>query len=87
MATGYGAYIALPLIRDELDAATARGTQLTEQQAKQLLQKCLTVLYYRDARSLNKYELAVVTSSGATIEGPLTTPANWDVAEYVSGYE
>jgi len=87
IATGYGSYIAIPLIREEMDAAEARGVPLTEQQAKQLIQKCLTVLYYRDARSLNKYQLAVVNTLGATIEGPLTVESNWNVAHYVKGYE
>jgi len=84
IATGYGSYIAMPLMREELDS---RGGQLTEEEAKQLIRKCLTVLYYRDARSFNKYQLAVVSESGSTIEGPLTLESNWDVAQYVSGYE
>jgi len=84
IATGYGAYIALPLIREEIEA---RGGQLNEQQARQLINRCLTVLYYRDARSLNKYELAVVKSTGASVEGPLTLESNWNIAQYVKGYE
>jgi len=84
IATGYGAYIATPLMREELDS---REGKLTEAEAIQLVEKCLTVLYYRDARSLNKYELAVVNSTGARIDGPLTLQSNWNVAQYVSGYE
>ncbi|XP_054153460.1 proteasome subunit beta type-4-like [Oppia nitens] len=83
IATGYGSYIAIPLLRQALDEA---GGKLTEEQAKQVIQKCLTVLYYRDARSFNKYELAVVKKSGATVEGPLTLDSNWSIAHYVKGY-
>lgn len=84
IATGYGSYIAIPLMREELDS---KGGQLTEEEAKRLVEKCLTVLYYRDARSFNKYQLAVVNESGAHIEGPLTLQSNWNVAHYVAGYE
>ena len=51
IATGYGAYIAIPLLRAAVDG---KQDQLTEENAKQLLHECMRVLFYRDARSLDK---------------------------------
>lgn len=84
IATGYGAMIALPLMREALER---NGGPLSRQQAQELMEKCIQVLYYRDARSYPKYHLAVVNKDGATLEGPLQVSSNWDVAHYVRGYE
>lgn len=51
LATGYGAYIAQPLLRK---AVEGRENELTEQEALEIMEQCLRVLFYRDARSLNK---------------------------------
>ena len=51
IATGYGAYIAIPLLRAAVDG---KQDQLTEENAKRLLHECMRVLFYRDARSLDK---------------------------------
>lgn len=51
IATGYGAYIAVPLLRAAVDG---KQDELSEESAKQLLHECMRVLYYRDARSLDK---------------------------------
>lgn len=51
MATGYGAYIAQPLLRS---AVEGHENELTEEEARKILENSLRVLYYRDARSLNK---------------------------------
>lgn len=84
IATGYGAYIALPLMRDAYEKADGK---LTEVEAKELLVNCLRVLFYRDARAFHKYQIATVTKDGATVEGPLVLDSNWEVANMVSGYE
>lgn len=51
IATGYGAYIALPLLRDALER---KGGKLTKDEALVEMEKCMKVLFYRDARSLNR---------------------------------
>lgn len=51
LATGYGAYIALPLLRK---AVEGRENSLTEDEARKIMEESLKVLFYRDARSLNK---------------------------------
>jgi len=51
LATGYGAHIAQPLLRK---AVEGRETTLTEEEATKIMETCMRVLFYRDARSLNK---------------------------------
>lgn len=46
----------------------------------------MEVLYYRDARSYNKYEISVITNEGAKIEGPFTLDGDWKIADAVKGY-
>ncbi|NXH40455.1 PSB4 protein, partial [Dicaeum eximium] len=87
LATGFGAYLAQPLLRAALERDRDRDRdqdQLpTREEARELLERCLRVLYYRDARSFNRYEVAVVTEKGVELEGPLTLEANWDIAHAV----
>uniref|UniRef100_A0A8C5IBA7 Proteasome subunit beta type-4 n=1 Tax=Junco hyemalis TaxID=40217 RepID=A0A8C5IBA7_JUNHY len=83
LATGFGAYLAQPLLRAELE----RERLPTREEARELLERCLKVLYYRDARSFNRYEVATVTEKGVELEGPLTLEANWDIAHVVRGFE
>lgn len=52
IATGYGAHIALPLIREAQEKKP--HDQMTAQEARLLLINCLRVLFYRDCRALNK---------------------------------
>ena len=50
IATGYGAYLALPLMRDALE----KKPQMTKEEVRALMIQCLQVLYYRDTRAFNK---------------------------------
>jgi 20S proteasome subunit beta 7 len=51
LATGYGNHIAIPLLRK---AVEGREDTLTAADAERILEDCMRVLFYRDARSLNK---------------------------------
>ena len=82
IATGFGAYLAMPLMREEYDA---KNGKFTEEEAKNLLVKCLQVLYYRDARSFNQYHLAVVNESGSKVDGPFKLTTEWSFANMVTG--
>eukprot|EP00052_Salpingoeca_macrocollata_P030709 m.320682 g.320682 ORF g.320682 m.320682 type:complete len:263 (+) comp24329_c0_seq1:54-842(+) len=83
IATGYGAHIALPLMR----TAYEENPNMTEEEAVALLEKCLRVLFYRDARSLNRYEIATVTADGVKVSAPRSADTNWAIAHLVRGYE
>lgn len=83
IATGYGSYIVLPIMRDALE----KNPNLSVAEGRELLERCLVVLYYRDARSLNRYQIATSTSDGTKIDEPKSAETNWDVADFVKGYE
>lgn len=83
LATGYGAYIALPLLRAAIEG---REDSLTEEEAKQILTKSMRVLFYRDARSLNKFQIANVTAGGVHISEPIVLETQWGFAEGIRGY-
>lgn len=55
LATGFGAHLATPLLRKELDSRGPDGEkELSEEEALKIVRNCMKVLFYRDARSLNK---------------------------------
>ncbi|NXH14173.1 PSB4 protein, partial [Bucco capensis] len=79
LATGYGAYLAQPLMREVLE----KKGSLSREEARELIERCMKILYYRDARSFNRYEVAIATEKGVEVEGPLTLEANWEIAHSV----
>uniref|UniRef100_A0A3P9KQ27 Proteasome subunit beta n=1 Tax=Oryzias latipes TaxID=8090 RepID=A0A3P9KQ27_ORYLA len=83
VATGFGAYLAQPLMREVVE----NKADITKQEARDLIERCLKVLYYRDARSYNRHEIAIVTEQGVEIIGPLSSETNWDIAHLISGFE
>jgi 20S proteasome subunit beta 7 len=83
LATGYGSMIAQPLLRK---AVEGREDVLTEEEARKIIQECMRVLYYRDARSLDKYQVATVTAEGVKISDSLYLETSWSFAEGIRGY-
>jgi len=76
IATGYGAHLALPLIRK------AWTPDMTKEQATKLLEDCMRVLFYRDARSINKVQIGFVDASGVTINEPIELQTyHWESGE------
>ena len=43
-------FVVQPLLREAIE----KNANMTEQDARQLIAQCMTVLHYRDARSWNK---------------------------------
>lgn len=83
IATGYGAHIAVPLLRDGYQ----KKPKMNKKDAEDLIVKCMEVLYCRDARSFNRYELAIITPDEVEIKGPIDIKVNWEISQAVSGYE
>ncbi|RUS92066.1 hypothetical protein EGW08_000279 [Elysia chlorotica] len=83
LACGFGAYLALPIIREAME----KNPTMTETEAVALIDRCMKLLFYRDARSLNKYQVAVITKTGVDIRGPIKSETNWEVAHMIKGYE
>ena len=63
IATGYGAHIALPLMRDAME----KKPNMTKEEVRTLLLNCLRVLYYRDTRALNKVYFQSISFIGLLI--------------------
>ncbi|KAJ2856378.1 Proteasome subunit beta type-7, partial [Coemansia erecta] len=59
---------------------------ITEEEALSILDDCMRVLYYRDARAFNKLIRGKVTAQGVEISEPYSLETNWDFAESILGY-
>uniref|UniRef100_A0A7M4EPU3 Proteasome subunit beta type-4 n=1 Tax=Crocodylus porosus TaxID=8502 RepID=A0A7M4EPU3_CROPO len=79
LATGYGAYLAQPLMRETLE----KKPILTKEEAQDLIERCMKILYYRDARSFNRFQIAVVTEKGVEVEEPRSLETNWEIAHLI----
>lgn len=56
IASGYGAYLALPLMRKAIDEKREKfNSKLTKDEAIDLLKKCMEVLYYRYLKMIYFY--------------------------------
>ncbi|KAL9006702.1 MAG: hypothetical protein Q9188_000576 [Gyalolechia gomerana] len=86
LATGFGAHLAQPLLRKLADNESAVQS-VTREQAVTAIKECMKVLFYRDARSLDKYSIAVITKEGVELkEDEQLEGQSWAFAEMVKGY-
>ncbi|KAL9178664.1 hypothetical protein ACHAXT_002002 [Thalassiosira profunda] len=73
LATGFGGYIALPLMREKY------RPDMEEGEARALLEDCLRILFYRDCRALNRVQIAKVTQEGGVlVSDPYELDTFWD---------
>ena len=79
-ATGYGAYIARPLLRK------AYSPTLSFDAARAVLEDCMRVMYYRDARASCHIQIAHVDARGVTVEPPHVVSTTWTQGEAALGY-
>ena len=87
LATGFGAHLAQPLLRKVVEDEAAVET-ITQERAIAAVKECMKVLFYRDARSLDKYSIAVVTKEGGIDlkEDEQLEGQSWAFAETIKGY-
>ena len=76
LATGFGGYLALPIIREKWRA------DMDEIEARALLEDCLKVLFYRDCRASSRILIAKATEEGTEILEPVDLSTNWNVANF-----
>jgi len=69
-----------------VESKQAAGEEITEEDAKQIIETCMRVLFYRDARSLNRFQIATIKAEGTTISEPITLDTEWKFAEGLRGY-
>ncbi|KAA8494525.1 Proteasome subunit beta type-4 [Porphyridium purpureum] len=79
IATGYGLYMGLPLLRN------AYRPDITVAEAKKLLEDIMRVLFYRDARTSNSIQIAAVTKDGVEISEFYDLETKWDYQRFVDG--
>ena len=86
MATGFGAHLAQPILRRAVpDEETSQ--KLSREQAVQTVKDCMKVLFYRDARSMNEYSIAVIDEKGVELkEDEKLENQSWDFADKIRGY-
>jgi len=86
LATGYGAYLCQPMMRRFVDN-DQDVAHLDREEAVKLVKDCLTVLWYRDGRALDRYSLAVVTKDGVELkDNEQLEGQRWGYASMVKGY-
>jgi len=78
IATGFGSYLALPIMREKY------RPDLDEGEARALLEDCMRVLFYRDCRALNRIQIAKVTKDeGVLISDPYEIETDWKSSQFV----
>lgn len=87
LATGFGAHLAQPLLRKVADDES-EVPNVTREKAVEAIRECMKVLFYRDARSMDRYSIAVITKDKGVemkddeqLEGQ-----SWAFAETIRGY-
>ncbi|DBB18528.1 hypothetical protein WJX82_008712 [Trebouxia sp. C0006] len=78
VATGFGNMLARPLFREK------HSPDMSEIEAMELMREALKVCYYRDKNSINKFQIAKVTTEGIDICEPFALETNWDLKAFAN---
>lgn len=73
-ATGFGTYLGLGHLAE---AYEKKKGKLSKQEAIEVVKGVLRVLYYRDTMSHPKFQIAVCSAEGISIEGPFMIDSDW----------
>lgn len=76
IATGFGAYLAIPLIREKWSADMEEG------EARALLEDCMRVMFYRDCKASNRIMIAKASADGTVVSEPYEISHDWETANY-----
>jgi|EP00927_Polykrikos_kofoidii_P049109 20S proteasome subunit beta 7 len=71
IATGFGSYLAMPLLRNEWRA------DMSMEEAKALVIKCLQVCFYRDCQAYYKIQIGTCDGTKVTISEPEAMEHFW----------
>jgi len=72
VATGFASQLARPLFRER------QRDDMSEEDAVTLIHDALKVCYYRDKQSINKFQIAKVTTAGTSISSAFSLDMRWD---------
>jgi len=86
LATGIGSMLAQPLLRTYA-GTDEEAAERTKEEAIKVIQECMKVLFYRDARSQETYSLAVVSREGVEMKtSEKLENMSWAFADRIKGY-
>ncbi|KAA0168873.1 hypothetical protein FNF31_00034 [Cafeteria roenbergensis] len=75
-ATGFGKHMAVPQMREHWRA------DMTEGEARELLEGCMRVLFYRDCRTINRMQIAKVTATGSVVSPAYSLDTEWSLKSF-----
>ncbi|CCK71810.1 proteasome core particle subunit beta 7 KNAG_0I00190 [Huiozyma naganishii CBS 8797] len=87
LATGFGAHLAVPLLRRVVDRES--DVEKTDMQtATDTILQAMKVLYYRDARSSRKFSMAIIDNDQGLVFNKELEVENmkWNFAKDIKGY-
>ncbi len=76
LATGFGAYLAMPIIRERWVPDMEEGEALA------LLEDCMRVMFYRDCRASARIQIAKATATGTLVSEPYVVNTEWETATF-----
>ena len=87
LATGFGAHLALPLMRRVVDREEDIE-KTTLEVAENTILESMKILYYRDARSSRKFSMAIIDNDQGLIlkKGLQVENMSWEFAKNIRGY-
>ena len=74
-AAGMAAYNALPMVRR---AQEVKNGLLTRAEAMEVLENCLRVIFYRECRAINRFQITDATAERVTISEPFVVSTNFE---------
>ena len=87
LATGFGAHLAQPLLRRLVPQDEESVKDVSREQAVEAIKECMKVLFYRDARSMDRYSIAVITKQGIDLkQDEKLEGQSWAFADQIRGY-
>ncbi|KAI5291652.1 Proteasome subunit beta type-7, partial [Ascosphaera acerosa] len=87
LATGFGAHLAIPILRKRFPEDERPLASISQEEAVAAVRECMKVLFYRDARSMDEYSIAVVTQEGVELKkNERLERENWGFADTIRGY-
>jgi 20S proteasome subunit beta 7 len=86
LATGFGSALAQPILRKVVpDEASSQS--LEKERAIEVVKECMKVLFYRDARSMDQYSIAIISKTGVELKEDIKLEnQSWEFAERIRGY-
>lgn len=75
-ASGMAAYNCLPLMRRALEMK--KGQKLTKDEAMAVIQDCCRVIFYRECRAINRFQIADATAEKVLISDPFIVETNFE---------